>query len=296
MIRLFIILFLFPLLPLYGENLLLQSDLYLSVNEKAPQMTVNQLLSSPGSSHLFRGKILCAPGTDSSFFLYDCFGFRQSGFSAKITPGKRNAPKNNRKFVSEWNWHFAPDGPFVSSGTEGFYEGTMISNTRYLLPDLFSPLGITRATSTDNLYIPVITYQVQSTGELIPFRRDSKWKIMLKISGDGVPEQILTSTPVYPRGRFPVQTTPGKLECRIWQHGEISVINLVYCKDLGKREDSSAVTEQLSLNLCCFLNKDSRDLLLADITSFCAADGAAFGRLPGKGGKKLQYQVFLTVK
>ena len=147
-----------------------------------------------------------------------------------------------------------------------------------------------------HIVIPAITYQVLNTAELIPFQRDSKWNITLKISGDDVPEQILSCTPVYHRGRFPVQTTPGKLECRIYQHGEISVINLVYCKNLGKREDSSAVTEQLSLTLCCFLNRDSRDLLLADMTSFCAADGAAFGRLPGKGGKKLRYQVFLTVK
>ena len=294
MIRLLPLILFLTLLPLHGENLLLQTELFAASGKGPADRSVNQLLEEKETQLLFSSRMLCAPGADSSCFLLNYFGSRQSGFTVKLSPHNQAPKRKNRKIVSELQWNFASEGPFQASGTEGFYEGTVASNTRFLLPGIFSPLGITRATSAEILYLPAITYHPQNVKTEVPFLRGAKWKLTLKITREGSPDETLTCVPVYHRGRFPVQTEPDVFQCRMYQHGSLTVLNAIHCYELGKRSDGSAVTQQVSLTLCLKVPDDQKELLIADLTSFCGAGKTAFGKLPGAGGTKLRYQFWLS--
>ena len=54
--------------------------------------------------------------------------------------------------------------------------------------------------------------------------------------------------------------------------------------------------EELSLNLCFAAPPKGSVIQVADLTSFCFAENAAFTKRPADGGQQIRYQVFLAVK
>lgn len=280
---------------LTAENLMIRTDLFSTPGENN-RKNVNELLNDERAQKLFSGKILCTTSADSSFSFFNLYEFQKSGFSIKLTPAFPKDGRKNYRIETNLNWNFAEDGPFLASGTESFHEGTVFLGVRHLIPGRFSPLGITESRNANRSYIPAITFSREDlTGRSI-FRRNSKWEIRLIISEPEKEDKIITATPVYHRGNFPAKNKPGELQCRIYNHSGICVMNLLYCTEKGLRENGEPVLEQIMLSICFEAPEKGSEILLADLSSFCADEQTAFGKLPSKGGKESRCQVILYVK
>ena len=288
------ILFSFCCLYLCADNLELTSELFLSpagTNKK----NVNEILKDKETQKLFSATIRCLPGTASICTLRNYFEFQSSGFRIQSTPSSSKKGKKTTRIVSEIDWNLQSEGPYLASGTESFYEGTIIHSTRSLLPGVFSPLGINHSRDAKQMYIPAVQYSHAPKQPSSVFTRNSKWEITVKILENGIQKQILRTTPVYHQGRFPVKNPVG-IQSRMYNHRGITVLNMYCNHKRGTRKNGSPVFEQLELTLCFLAPPAGKETMLAELNSYCFAEGAAFFKLPSNGGKRICYQVFLTVK
>ena len=291
----FFALFLLTAGVLSAENLLLETWLYQSAKPDSPRKTMNYLLSGERSQKLFHATILCAPQATSSCSLVNHFGFQKAGFSLKITPSHPKTAKKNYRIETTIDWNLMEAGPYLASTTESFYEGTVINCVRNLLPGIFSPLGISQAKNVQAVYIPAIKFQTQQAKSEEQFTRRSRWEIMIRMEEEGKPPKTIRTIPVYHRGKFPARN-PAGVKCRMYQFQSLTVMNLYYCFQRGVRKDGSPVLEEMDLSLCFKAPEKGRTVQLAELTSYCAAENCAYGKMPAKGGKTIKYQIFLTVK
>ena len=213
----------------------------------------------------------------------------------QTTPSPLRKGKKTTRISSEIDWNLQKEGPFLASGTESFYEGTVIQCTRNLLPNVFSPLGINQSRDAKLLYIPVIQFTPHSAEKYSEFRGHSKWELVVKILENGTLKQQIRTVPEYHKGRFPAKNPEG-IKCRMYNHRGITVMNMYLSRQQGKRKNGSPVMEELDLTLCFLAPAAGSVIKLAELTSYCFAENVSFSKLPEKGGKKICYQVFLTVK
>ncbi len=279
---------------LKANNLDLTTELYFAP-VSPEKKNVNDLIKNQKTQKLFSAKILCLPGAASICSLRNHFEFQSSGFRIQTTPSFRQKGKKTTRINSEIDWNLPEDGPFLASGSESFYEGTVIHCTRGLLPGVFSPLGINQSRDAKQNYISAIQFISQPGKTFSVFRQNSKWEISVKILEDGQLKQQMKAVPEYHRGRFPAKNAEG-IKCRMYNHRGITVMNMYLSRQIGRRKNGSPVTEELGLTLCFRSPAAGSTIQLADLTSFCFAENASFSKLPGKGGKQICYQVFLTVK
>ena len=294
--KLFSILFLLSVLcSIPAKNLEISTELFLAPAQD-PKRSVDVILKDVRTQKLFTCKILTALNATSICFLQNHYEFQSSGFRIQLTPKLSQSSRKTHRIESAIRWNFAADGPFLASGEESFYEGTYVSSTRNLLSETFSPLGISRSKIDGTIYIPAIQYSEKRIPDINIFRRSSKWNITLKITEEGKNPEVHSIVPVYHRGRFPAKNSPGEFKCRMYaQHG-VTVMNFYFNQQRGKRKNGTPVLEEINLSLCFEAPPSGTEVCLADVTSCCFSGNTAYGKLPGDGGKKIRYQVFLTVK
>ena len=279
---------------LSARNIELNAFLFQAPTERA-QKDVRNILKAPGTQKLFSVKMICYPGASSSVSLGNFFGYRKAGFQFKATPEIVKKNKKTTRFNAEFDWFLPSEGPFLAPLNENYYEGTIINGIRGILPDVFSPLGVNQSKGSDCLYIPALQFSKKTVNRFSVFTREKKWEITIKVKEDGKPEQVIRATPFYQRGKFPAFNPVG-IECRMYNFRGVTVMNMYYCHQRGIRENGTPVTEELALSLCFNAPVKGAEILLADVTSFCFSDKAAFMKLPADGGKQIRYQVILTVK
>ena len=288
-------LFLLTVWAVSAENLELETTLYQSRKTASQPKTMNYLLNGEHSQKLFSAKLLCAADATSSCSLVNHFGFQKAGFSVKITPAQPKTKKRNYRIETTIDWNLMEEGPYLASTTESFYEGTVINCVRNLLPETFSPLGISQAKNVEAVYIPAIKFLVKQEDKSVIFQRNSVWKVTIKVEEAGKTPRIVRTVPVYHRGKFPARNPPG-IKCRMYQFKSITVMNLYYCYQRGLRKDGTPVLEELDLSLCFKVPEKAGTIRLAELISFCAEENCAYGKMPAKGGKPVKYQISLTVK
>ena len=278
---------------LYANNLVMTAELFLTPS--AEWKNVNGILGNPQTQKLFTAKYLCFPGTASACSFRNYFEFQNAGFRVQTTPTVLKKGKKNSRINLETDWNFPADGPYLASGTESFYEGAVIQSTRNLIPGVFSPLGITQSRDAKLSYLPALRFSPQEQSSFSVFRNNSKWEITVKIQEDGKWKKTIRTVPIYHQGRFPVKNPEG-IRCHIYNHRGISVLNMYCTYRRGVRKNGSPVMEQMDLTLCFLAPAPGKEVMLAELTSYCFAENAAFSKLPAAGGKTITCQVFLTVK
>ena len=286
--------FVFFAAVLSANNFEVTSYLYLAPSSES-QKSVNLILKEPKTKQLFTAKILGYSGTTSSCSLVNHFETQKAGLSFRTTPDTTRASRKTSKIGAGIDWILPSDGPFRASGKESFYEGTVVNCTRFLRPDTFSPLGINYSKDAKVIYIPAVQFSKFAKAPVSVFRRNDKWEVEIKITEPGKAPRTIRTVPVYHRGRFPAGN-PAGFKCRMYDHRGITVLNMYYSHQRGVRKNGSPVMEELSMNLCFAAPGKGREIQLADITSFCFAENAAFSKLPSDGGKQIRYQVILRVK
>lgn len=279
---------------LYAQNLSVNAQLFTAPASRSKK-NVNLILKDPQTQKLFSAEILCLPGAASSVSLKNHFEFLSSGFHFQTTPARSSKNKKTVKINAGIDWIFPAEGPFHASGSESFYEGTVIHCARSILPDVFSPLGINQSKNAEIIYVPAMKFSRKKQKKISIFQSKSKWKIKIKVQEAGQAAREVETIPYYHSGRFPAKNPVG-IDCRIYNYRGISVLNMYYVHQRGLRKNGKPVTEELDLTLCFAAPEKGKETLLADVTSFCFSDRAAFSKLPAKGGKPIRYQVFLTVK
>lgn len=288
------IFFVFCAAGLFANNFEVTSHLYIAPSS-GNQKSVNLILKEPGTKQLFTAKIIGHSGAASSCTLVNHFETQKAGFTFRTTPENAKTPRKTNKINFGIDWILPSEGPFRASGKESFYEGTVINGSRFLRPDTYSPLGINYSKDAKVVYIPAVQFSKFPEAPVSVFRRYDKWEVSIKIMEPGKSPQTIRTIPVYHRGRFPV-TNPAGFKCRMYNYRGITVLNMYYSRQRGVRENGSPVMEEISLNLCFAAPEKGKEIRLADITSFCFAENAAFTKLPADGGKEIRYQVFLKVK
>ena len=288
----FLFFFFFSFLVSAG-NIELNAELFLAPT--AEKKNINEILKDQKTQKLFTAKILCVRGTASSCTLKNLFEYQSAGFQVNAAPEIAKKGRKTTRFNTNIDWSFPEEGPFLADGKESFYEGTVISCIRGILPNVFSPLGINRAKNVQLIYIPALQFSnLPDTGKSV-FRRESKWEITVKIIEEGAPVRTVKTQPVYIRGRFPAKN-PAGIQCKMYNYRGITVMNMYYVHQRGIRKNGTPVMEEMDLSLCFYAPRAGSEILLADLVSYCSSGNAAFGKLPAKGGKMIRYQVFLIVK
>ena len=279
---------------LFANNMEFTASMYLAPASECNK-NVYGTLKSKQTQQLFTAKIISFSGVTSGCSLINHFGYQKTGFSFKATPNAPNAGKKASRITANFDWTLLEGGPFKASEKESFYEGTVVSCTRSLLPETFTPLGINLSKDAKVIYIPTLQFSKLPQTSASIFQRSSKWEVTVKITEPGKEPQIIRTVPVYHSGRFP-GTNPAGINCRMYNHQGITVMNMHYTNQRGLREDKTPVLEEIALNLCFAAPPKGSVIQLADLTSFCFAENAAFSKFPSEGGKQIRYQVFLTVK
>ena len=279
---------------LSAGNLELTASMYLAPASESNK-NVNATLKNPKTQRLFIAKIIGFSGTTSGCTLINHFGFQKAGFSFKATPGTVQKGKKTTKINTNIDWTLLEAGPFKASEKESFYEGTVVNCTRRLLPGTFSPLGINLARDAKVIYIPTLQFANLPNTPYSIFQRSSKWEVSVKITEPGKAPRIIRTVPTYHRGRVP-GTNPAGIKCRMYNYQGITVMNMYCSHQRGVRENGASVMEELSLNLCFAAPPKGSVIQVADLTSFCFAENAAFTKRPADGGQQIRYQVFLAVK
>ena len=279
---------------LFANNMEYNVSMYLAPASECNKK-VNETLKNEKTQRLFTGKIIGVAGTTSGCSFVNHFAFQKAGFSFKITPAASKVEKKTTRISANIDWTLLEGGPFKASDKESFYEGTVLSCTRSLLPGTFSPLGINLSKDAKVIYIPAIQFSKLPKTAHTTFQRGDKWEISVKVIEPGKAPQTIQAVPTYHRGRFPV-TNPAGIKCRMYNYQGVTVMNMYYSHQRGVREDGTPVMEEITLNLCFYAPPKGSVIQLADLTSFCFAENAAFTKFPAAGGKQIRYQVFLTVK
>ena len=279
---------------IFAKNMEFTGSMYLAPASECNKNIYNTLKNGQ-SQQLFTAKIIGFSGVSSGCSLINHFGFQKTGFSFKTTQNTQKNEKKIFRITIDFDWTLLSGGPFKASEKESFFEGTVVSCTRSLRPETFTPLGINMAKDAKVIYIPTLQLSKLPATSASIFQRSSKWEVTVKITEPGKEPQIVRTIPVYHRGRFP-GTNPAGINCRMYNYQGITVMNMYYTHQRGVREDKIPVMEEIALNLCFAAPPKGSVIQLADLTSCCFAENAAFSKFPADGGKQIRYQVFLTVK